>query len=193
MDFNFTSDGQLACIHDWSPYYSSGIILNVAPSMSDFLEMRIFNRFTPINLDYVITFLRENPTVFVVTDIKERNIEALSLIKTCAPDLTDRFIVQIYSPDEYKAVSALGFKNIILTLYQLPWSSKVNTAQHIAFASTHDLVGFTFDCSLCSRTGFVEQMLKTGVPLFTHTVNDKSMQKTYFKQGISGIYTDNLQ
>lgn len=193
LDFNFTSDNELACIHEWSPRFSPEITKNVAPAMSDFLKMRIYDRFTPIDLDCVIDFLREHPSAFIVTDIKEHNIEALFKIMACAPDLADRFIIQIYSPDEYDSVSSMGFENIILTLYRLPWKSTIDTDQHIAFAAAKDIVGFTFDCSLCSRPGFVDKMQKAGVPLFIHTVNDRSLQEQYFKQGISGIYTDNLQ
>ena len=36
-------------------------------------------------------------------------------------------------------------------------------------------------------------MLKIGVPIFVHTVNERDMINGYFSQGISGVYTDNIE
>ncbi len=190
LDFNFTSDGSLACIHDWYRQYSSAITDNVPLSLADFLACRIYDRFTPVWLGSLVDFLRENEGVYIVTDIKDDNIGGVSAIAEFCPDLKNRFIVQIYDESEYDAVRELGFEYVIYTLYRLDWSSKTDTASLASFAKDHPLIGYTFAYELCDVNGYVEGMQRAGVPLFVHTVNDPKKIQTYYACGISGVYTD---
>ncbi|OOF13202.1 hypothetical protein BZG79_08415 [Salinivibrio sp. MA427] len=69
-------------------------------------------------LSSLALWLENNPGKKIVTDVKEKNIDALRLIAERYPELKSRFIPQIYWPEEYKMVSELGFDNIIWTLYR---------------------------------------------------------------------------
>lgn len=193
IDFNFTSDGYLACIHDWYTEYADTIENNVPLTLEEFLDSRIYGNFTPIWLGDITDFLRENDGTYIVTDIKDDNIAGLSAIAEYAPDLKNRFIAQIYSEDEYDAVRELGFEYVIYTLYRLDWAPKVNYKALGEFAKTHPLVGFTFSYELCSVNGYVEGMLQSGTPLYIHTVNGDSERQPYFDMGITGIYTDDVK
>lgn len=193
LDFNFTSDGYLACIHDWYTEYADEITNNVPLTLEEFLDCRIYRNFTPIWLGDVVELLRENDGLYIVTDIKDDNIAGITAIAEYAPDLKDRFIVQIYSEDEYDAVRELGFEYVIYTLYRLDWSPKVDWRSLGEFAGTHPLVGFTFSYELCSVDGYVDGMLSSGTPLYIHTVNGDTEQQPYFDMGITGIYTDDVK
>ncbi len=193
LDFNFTSDGELVCIHDWSPEYIEGVEAGVPLSYDEFIGSRIFWNFTPIDLGDVKRFLDSYPEIYIVTDIKTDNLAGAEKIAEACPEYLDRFIIQIYGESEYDGIRALGFDNVIYTLYMLPWEEKTDTEALSEFAEGHPLVGFTFPAELCDIDGFLEGMLSSGVPLYVHTVNDKSEQKKYLKLGISGIYTDFLQ
>lgn len=193
LDFNFTSDGELVCIHDWDPEYISGIPDEIPLSYSDFKNSKIFWQYTPIGLRDVVEFMKKNPNICIVTDIKEENIRGARTIKETCPELMDRFIIQIYNRSEYEEISALGFDKIIYTLYMLPWSEKTDTAALGEFAKSHPLVGFAFSHELCSVEGFLPGMLDTGVDLYIHTVNDEAEQEQYFAKGIKGIFTDIIQ
>lgn len=193
LDFNFTSDGYLACIHDWYTEYADEITNNVPLTLEEFLACRIYRNFTPIWLGDVVEFLRENDGLYIVTDIKDDNIAGITAIAEYAPDLKDRFIVQIYSEDEYDAVRELGFEYVIYTLYRLDWSPKVDWRSLGKFSRTHPLVGFTFSYELCSVDGYVDGMLSSGTPLYIHTVNGDTEQQPYFDMGITGIYTDDVK
>ena len=190
LDFNFTSDGELVCIHDWSPEYIEGIEMDVALSYDEFMSSEIFWNYTPADLSYVASFLREHPEIYIVTDIKTDNVRGVEKIAEDCPDLLDRFIIQIYSEDEYAPVRECGFDNVIYTLYMLPWHEKVDTVALAKFEKSHPLVGFTFPAELCDIDGFLVGMLETGVPLYVHTVNDATEALTYYARGIDGIYTD---
>lgn len=113
-----------------------------------------------------------------------------ALIAQRCPDLRSRFIIQIYHPEEYDQVADLGFEHIILTVYQMSWSEKQDTAALVRFAAEHPLEGITFPVELADTPGYVEALLEAQVPLFVHTVNDPADQAALVRQGISGIYTD---
>lgn len=193
IDFNFTSDGYLACIHDWYTEYADEITNNVPLTLDEFLECKIYRNFTPIWLGDIVDFLRENDGTYIVTDIKDNNVAGAAAIAEYAPDLKNRFIVQIYDESEYDAVRELGFEYIVYTLYRLEWAPKVDWRALGEFSKTHPLIGFTFSYELCSVDGYVEGMLKSGTPLYIHTVNGDEEQKPYFDMGITGIYTDDVK
>ncbi len=193
IDFNFTADGQLACIHDWYTEYADEITDNVPLTLEEFLNCKIYRNFTPIWLGDIVDFLREHDGTYIVTDIKDDNIAGITAIAEYCPDLKNRFIVQIYNEDEYDAVRELGFEYIVYTLYRLDWAPKVNWKALGSFAQTHPLIGYTFSYELCSVDGYVEGMLQSGVPLYIHTVNGEEEQQPYFDMGITGIYTDDVK
>lgn len=190
LDFNFTSDGYLACIHDWYKQYSSAITDNVPLMLDEFLSCKIYDTYTPLWLGSLADFMTEHEDVYIVTDIKDRNADGAAAIAQTCPELMNRFIIQIYDAAEYDAVRELGFEYVIYTLYRLDWNSKTDTRALAKFAAEHPLIGYTFSYELCEVDGYVDGMKKTGVPLFIHTVNDPAEQQTYFDMGIDGIYTD---
>ena len=193
IDFNFTSDGYLACIHDWYTEYADEITNNVPLTLDEFLECKIYRNFTPVWLGDIVDFLRENEGTYIVTDIKDDNLAGAAAIAEYAPDLKNRFIVQIYDESEYDAIRALGFEYIVYTLYRLEWGPKVDWKALGEFSKTHPLIGFTFSYELCSVSGYVEGMRKSGTPLYIHTVNGDEEQQKYFDMGITGIYTDDVK
>ncbi len=128
LDFSWTCDGELVCVHDWNAFY--GRILDTdSPTLAQFEAVRDSTYgFTSLTLDHLIAWLREHPGVSIVTDIKEDCAAGAALIAQRCPDLRSRFIIQIYHPEEYDQVADLGFEHIILTVYQMSWSEKQDTA-----------------------------------------------------------------
>ena len=188
MDFNFTADGQLACIHDWYSEYADGIEDGVPLTLGEFRAERIFRNFTPAWIGDAADWLRRNEGAVIVTDIKDDNLAGCRAIAEFCPDLKNRFVVQIYDESEYDAVRELGFEYVIFTLYRLDWNAKTDWRALGQFAEEHPLIGFTFSYELCSVDGYVDGMLRSGVPLYVHTVNEG--EEAYFDIGIAGVYTD---
>ena len=188
LDFNFTADGQLACIHDWYTEYADEIENGVPLTLDGFLAARIYRNFTPAWIGDAADWLRANEGTYIVTDIKDDNIAGCRAIAEACPDLLNRFVVQIYDESEYDAVRELGFEYVVFTLYRLDWNAKTDWKALGQFAAEHPLIGFTFSYELCSVDGYVEGMLRSGVPLYIHTVNEG--EEAYFAMGISGVYTD---
>ncbi|MBR5445067.1 MAG: hypothetical protein IKV57_03030 [Clostridia bacterium] len=191
IDFQFTADGDLACIHDWYRQYTSAVPEDgTALTLEAFQNCRIYDKYTPLWLDSLADFMTAHPDLYIITDIKTDNPQAAAIIGERYPELTDRFIIQIYNGDEYDAVREAGFDHIIYTLYMLDWNSKTDTKALCEYAAGHPLLGFTFSYELCDVDGYVKGMMKAGIPLYVHTVNGDEEQLKYFEMGISGIYTD---
>lgn len=188
MDFSWTGDRELACVHDWGSWYGPEV---GEGTMAQFDEIRSSQYgFTSMTLDHLAQWLREHPDVLIVTDIKEDNVEGAALIAQRYPDLMDQFIIQIYHYDEYHPVVMLGFRKIILTVYQMQWEEKTNQAELGEFIRSHRLVGLTFPEVLLELPMYGDMSFAEEVPLYVHTVNDGELQKKYLDMGISGIYTD---
>jgi hypothetical protein len=88
---------------------------------------------------------------------------------------------------EYDEIRALGFKNIIYTLYAA--TEKEGDVQTlINFAKTHELLGFTY-WYYWTPTYFAP-FKNANISQYLHTVNNTTERNSYLQQGISAIYTD---
>jgi len=191
IDFNFTSDGDLACIHHWDRQYACIITENQPLSSDEFMNCRIFYRYTPMNLKSVAEKLEKDPDLYFITDIKDDNVRGAKLIAERYPHLLDQFILQIYDYNQYSAINDLGFKNIILTVYALPSYEMKADAETIAeFSRQNKLFGIAFPYEFIEWKGYLDTLKTSGVPLFVHTVNDSNQQKYYLDLGITAIFAD---
>lgn len=198
LDFSFTSDDRLVCIHDWSAEYIDTINTGTPLSYDEFMSSEIFWNYTPLDAEGVVSIMNDYPGLYIVTDIKERFTDALGALSDAirltfpekADEIKSRVVVQIYSEDDYSEARERGFTNIIYTLYRLSWSEKTDTKALAEFARSHPLIGYTFSYELCSVDGFTDGMKKAGAPLYVHTVNDAAEWEKYRAMGIDGVYTD---
>jgi hypothetical protein len=115
---------------------------NTVKSLQVFVELaNQYTPGTPCHLDTLAGWLRSNPGKKIVTDIKERNIAALHLIHQRHSDLLDRFIPQVYNPAEYFQARAMGFKDVIWTLYRYSGDNE----KILSYLPSMDLLGLTMD------------------------------------------------
>ena len=103
-----------------------------------------------------------------------------------------RLIPQIYTESQYDAVKAMGYENIIYTLYMLNYSQKTDTGEIVSFAKSHDLAAITFSSELASSS-YVSALKQSGTRLFVHTVNDKAETQRLKDIGVYGVYSDVFQ
>ena len=190
LDFCWTADDHLVCVHDWDAYYTK--IGEDGVYFHEFEEARSSTYgFTSLTLDHLAEWMRGHRDVMIVMDVKERIVESAEQIAEKYPELQDSFCYQIYDEDEYEPIDSLGFQNIILTLYQMSWDEKTDTDAILGFAESHELVGITVSSELIGLIpGYADRLLEGKTPVFVHTVNEPEEQKHLFDLGISGIYTD---
>ncbi|MDD5747424.1 MAG: glycerophosphodiester phosphodiesterase family protein, partial [Candidatus Omnitrophica bacterium] len=119
IDLDWTSDQELVLIHDWDKTLQK--YCNRKPgacSLAEFRGLTLEYGLTQLTLDDLAQWMRKFPDVYIVTDIKRDNLRALEKIRAAYPELTARYIPQIYRFEEYSPVRSLGYENIILTLYR---------------------------------------------------------------------------
>lgn len=130
------------------------------------------SRLSSLTFDQLMTFLRQNPGVSIVTDFKSENVEGLRQLATLAGSNKSRFIPQIYRFDELQPVMAMGFPRPILSVYRRPdfgWPLRANSV---------DVRAVTMPYRLRYLAGLIDH------PVYLHTVN-------HALPGF-GLYTDCL-
>jgi len=190
MDFSFTSDQQLVCLHDWEESFerSFGRRRQAPVTLLEFEQLvRDRSEYNKCTLASLMQWFSAHPQAILVTDVKERNLDALAVISSSYPQFIDRVIPQIYQPDEYSVARDLGYKRIIWTLYLYPGSASTVLRN----AQTMDLWAITMDTNRADqRLGL--DLDSIAMPSYVHTINDFA-DYLYFKSvGIDEIYTDNL-
>jgi glycerophosphoryl diester phosphodiesterase len=192
IDFSWTSDDELVCLHDWDKHFESvfGYATEEAVTLDEFLILaREQSLHEPCTLATLAEWMEANPDKRIVTDIKERNAEALVMIVERFPALQEQFIPQVYQPAEYFAARQSGYDDVIWTLYRYPGSN----SDVLALLPTMDLYGLTMTQGR-AREGLAEQALQErGVLSWVHTINDRELVEEFMALGVADIYTDWLK
>ena len=187
LDFAFTSDRHLVCIHDWNSMGKRMLGYEGQRTYSEFRSNAVLANLTLMDISDLVAWLEEHPECYIITDGKTENEAVLKTIHDKSGKLRNRFIPQIYSFDEYKLAQKYGFTNIILTLYQRGSSSGV-----VEFARENELWAVTIPDALLTEE-LLEGLNGLGVASYTHSVNDLSYYEQWRELGLTGIYTDYFQ
>lgn len=190
MDFSWTSDRALVGIHDWGQTYSR-LFVNGSeiPDLESFKQQAMKDGSMPVTFDRLDSWLEGRPDAWIISDLKEDNLEGLNWLKHNYPLLSERIISQIYALEEYEPVKDLGYRNIILTIYRLPGSAGTEA---ISFVQNHDLVALTLPAYRFAQKPLANDLLKLGIPVCVHTINDAATWQKLQLKGAKCIYTDGL-
>lgn len=147
----------------------------------------MINNLTQLIFEDIVTWLRSNPDVFIITDIKTDNIKGLKYMSGYQ-DIVKNIIPQIYSFEEYKEVKELGYENIILTLYFSDYSN----SEIINFVKNNKIWAITMHYEQ-GLTELPQKLSDIKIYSFAHTVNDFVLAEKLIDNGINGLYTDFLE
>ena len=190
IDFSWTSDQQLVCLHDWEQSFerSFGLPPTEPILLSDFEQLvRDRSAYTKCSLTSFMQWFADHPLAMLVTDVKERNLEALEHISSNYPQFLTRIIPQIYQPSEYTIVREFGFEKIIWTLYEFSGGplAVLNAIQDIEpWAVTMNTIR--------AEQNLGQELDALGIPSYVHTINDYADSLFFRSLGIDEIYTDSL-
>lgn len=192
LDFVFTSDNQLVCLHDWKSNFKRtfGFETTKKYSLVEFERLVEDNtKFKNCTLKGLADWMIEHPLATIITDVKEKNIVALRDIYSTLPNARQRVIPQVYQPENFETIKAIGYQQIIWTLYRYRGGNEsVLTALDtfsgpIAIAMPKKRASSNLPTRLAERN----------IPTYVHTINrpsDVNKYKNTYK--ISEIYTDYL-
>jgi phosphoglycerol transferase len=189
VDLNWTSDGELVCLHDWEETFASRFGDQKGPvDLATFRDLLAQTPDKPANCDLetLAGWLRENPGPRIVTDIKADPVKGLALIAQRYPELMPRFVPQAYLPDEIAQLRALGYPQVIWTLYR--FGSDREAILQEAKAQQPSAITMPVEMA---RSGLLSTLeIELEVPLYVHTVNDKDQAACLLAMGATGLYSD---
>jgi glycerophosphoryl diester phosphodiesterase len=192
IDFVWTSDDHLVCLHDWSGNFraSFNIDRDGPVTLNEFKRLTADARFRNCTLESLVDWLEANPGTRIVPDVKDRNTEAMHRIATLYPEHIDRFVAQIYQPDEYPLVRSMGFKDIIWTLYRYhPADREILILSWLRFM---DIYGLAMPVETAMKGLAQQARRETGVLSWAHTVNSPTLFDELRARGVVEIMTEDL-
>lgn len=186
-DFSWTSGGRLVLVHDWEDSFREWFLdAGEQPSLEEFKALRMREGLTQMTLSDLYVWMLEHDDAYLVTDVKERNLDALRLIAKTSQALKERFIPQVYHLSQFFQARDLGFRDVILTLYRIE-----ETPESVFdFATEQNLFAVTMPSQRALRNSYAERLTKRGVFVYVHTINSLDKWDELQRQGVTGIYTD---
>lgn len=126
LDFLYTSDGELVCSHRFE---FGGYSLENRPTYEEFIHIPLNGGYTGLTLQGLVSLLKAHGDFKVIFDTKES--DAVSVLRTVQSacirenvDFYERFIVQLYSREDYLALKGEGFCEFWFTNYKACYSSE---------------------------------------------------------------------
>lgn len=201
VDFSMTADGKIVCWHDWGPHLGlSDFKTGPVPTLSEFKELRIWGKYTTMDLEDLLDLMIAYPDIYVVTDSKfGKYTDAADQFSQIAEmlehyseqerrSIIKRLIVQIYNDDMYEAVKrVLPVENYIYTLYQrivaLYEAGLKDMDALCTFCVENEIPVVTLPYSFWTEE--IHEILKSyGLEVWVHEINELP------GMGIDGVYTD---
>jgi len=188
IDFSWTSDNELVAIHDWANAFQQMFYVSAStqiPTQVQFLQLESKTGLTQLSLVDVLKWADEKGDAFIVTDIKDDNIKALTKIGTDFKKYKKYIIPQVYNYKEYSEAIKLGYSNIILTLYRM----KIDPLEVLDFSKHNSPFAITMHWKF-AQSGLAYYLHQNNTRVYAHTVNDVALFSSLRKIGVYGIYTD---
>ncbi len=199
VDFMLTADDKLVCCHDWERALSSSYKEGHVYTEEEFLNIKIYDKYTPLSVDMLFELMKKYDDIWIVTDTKETEKEEIQkefrfLLEraeaTQSMEVLDRFVVQLYNLEMYDAVEEIySFPSYILTLYEMG----PLTAENHTFIGRYcrqrgiETITMPHEWANPDHVGMVE---KYGIDIYVHTVNDMDKVEEMQSIGVKGFYTD---
>lgn len=192
IDFLFTSDGHLVCLHEWQNLQG----LPGPCTLERFLSLKIYQRYTTITAAELIEYMRLYPDMYLIVDTKEDDCSAVvaELLRLCEYDtaVADRFVIQLYDRGiraQMQALYPFEDSNFLFTTYKFG-TEKIS--EIVALCREENITVITVPYGAWDKAT-VQMMNEAGFILFEHTLNYTTMTDNAMGRGVYGFYTDSLQ
>ena len=193
VDLLYTSDNKIVANHFW---FNNDIL-----SYDEFMNNKIYDKYSPMDLQVLIDYMIMYDDMYIVIDTKEDgysnnylNIykELVDYCEKIDISLLDRIIVQIYNYDMYYDIEEIyDFDNYIFSIYKI---TDFNIMKLSIFCIYYDIDVIALPEWLIEdgtiKENYIKFMKNKGLFVYVYTVNDNNIKNKYYNMGIDGIYTD---
>lgn len=188
VDFLYTSDGKIIASH-LLEYYGGGYNLNNRPTYEEALGTKMLGKYHSLTFDKLLDYLELYPDLKIVFDSKEKETlpmvtQMLEIAAVRGIDLKTRFIIQVYSYENYVQLNELNFEEYWYTNYKSLYSpeqikyyfeDKENISTYI---SSHTFY------MIFKMMGF-DTSKKVGL----HSISSDSYKNFLTNRGVTFVYT----
>lgn len=192
LDFHFTSDNRIVCMHDWNQDLTRTFQLKTQERLSyeEFNEhVKMHPLYTRCTLKNLSDWLSTHPDARIITDFKEHNKKGLLLLTRLLPTQQKQFIPQVYNPDNLESILEMGYDHIIWTLYRFSGTNEIVVDQ---IKKQGNISAVTMPLER-AQSRLPTELKQLDIPTYTHTINDPARAKTLLEEyNITEIYTDTL-
>ena len=190
LDMATTTDGKVVLVNNWGDGFEKLFPGNARGrrTHADFLALKMADGLTQMDLDRLVEWMAAHPDAIIVTDVKDDNIAVLKRLAETHKPLLERFVPQMYHFEEYEPLKPVGFPKLILSLYAMEASDE----EVLTWVKTHPVHAVTMPTERAKASDLAKKLGDAGVPVYVHTVNEKTELDELILAGVDGVYTDKL-
>lgn len=199
VDFFLTADERMVCCHDWNRELSSEYGEGYVYTEEEFMNIKIYDKYTPMSVDMLLELMKKYDDVWIVTDTKESEAEAVRkgfrfLVEraeaTESMEVLDRFVVQLYNLEMYDVVEEVySFDSYIWTLYQMGGLNRDDMVTISRYCKENGIDALTMYYQWPNQE-YMDIARRYDLDVYVHTVNDMETIKELQNLGVKGFYTD---
>lgn len=192
VDFMYTSDGTLVCMHNWKDQCN----LEDALSLQEFRSKKIYGKYTTMTAADLVQYMEDYPDLHIIIDTKEEDqvavVKTLVNLSESRKNVTERFIIQLYEP---------GVKNKIQQIYPFDDCNFLFTTYKFGYCFPNKIMKICYDENITVVTApygvwdeeIRQLFISKGFVLYEHTVNRPDFANDSLSKGVQGLYTDFLE
>ena len=204
IDFAFTSDKKLVCIHNWKKDFvkADGTMVESAATWEEFTKGSILGFFSTMTLEDLVQILQDHPDVYIVMDVKAAEMlrgyrYMAKFLSGKYPEMLPRMIPQFYHASQYEYLYGCGYRTMIFSLYRSGvWEYSYSALDGIIKRKL--LLGVTFRQRYLhgGREGeqvpddLLQRVLSSRNPVYVHTIDDPDDQQEAYGMGVTAVYTN---
>lgn len=203
VDLEYTSDGKIVLWHHWDRPFCSKYKKGKKPTYEQFMSSKIYDRYTPMDLEALLRLMAEYPDIRIVTDSKYTKSSTVkkqfrTIVSTAkklgVSSVLDRLVVEIYTKDMFDVVDGVyHFKEYMMTLYKVfdkaPSTSKLKSMASFCQRKGIATIAMYADWWKSKYAGIIKSY---GLDIALYTVNDAREAREYFDDGVNALFTDFL-
>jgi len=191
VDFGYTSDGALVCVHYWSNVSDEDVQL----SLAEFEAANVYGKYTTMTAETLIGYMAQYEDMYLVIDTKETDSVSVvrDLLAMCGENtaIADRFVIQLYDKgikEQMMQLHPFGNDNFLFTAYKFG-PGKFADIMQLCYDEQIQVVTVAGGKWDANTIGYFRDK---GFLVFNHTLNRLDYANIAAEQGVYGFYTDFL-
>ena len=202
-DLQLTTDDHVVLLHDMKSAFDieQDESVKLADTETMFMNRKIAGKYTPMNIESLVEFMKEYPDIYIITDCKQQSMsEVLSQIVATVKRESEKeqehilshMVIQLYHYEDCDIVQQIyQFPNMIFTLYDS--GLYIWNAERIVKHCIRNKIGVvTMPYGFIRNKHVLDLFNRFNIRVFVHTINVSDNTDIYCKAGVWGIYSDNM-